>query len=76
MSKFMTQEEFLQTHGDVCPNKHCPGRDEPSISGGFVAIDGGYARQAMSCAWCGARWAVWYELEGYSIDYIGDNDEA
>jgi len=78
MSKFMTQGEFLETHGDVCPNKDCPGRnkDELGVEGDFVEIDGGYAKQEMSCAWCGATWTAWYELEGYTLEYEGDKDEA
>ncbi|MFH1487173.1 MAG: hypothetical protein ABIH46_13960 [Chloroflexota bacterium] len=76
MRRFMTQEEFLQTQGDACPNLDCPGGDEPSVDGGFVEIDGGYAAQEMSCAWCGAQWTIRFELSGYTLDYEGDKNEA
>lgn len=76
MKHFMTREEFLETCGDRCPNKDCPGRDGPSIYFGSFSADGGYVTQECVCHDCFARWTIVWDLKSYILDHEGDKDEA
>jgi hypothetical protein len=63
-SQYQLASDYILHGFSQCPNKACGGVD---IEGGFVDIEGNYAKQDVSCADCGTVWEDTYTLTSYSV---------
>lgn len=57
------KQKYMEAGGLVCPVCGCA-----NISGGFVEIQGGQARQNVSCTECAAHWRDVYTLAFVETD--------
>lgn len=62
MSEPMTQAEYLDCNGSVCP---CCKSD--SINGGAMSFYGEVMTQEVECSACNAEWEDEYKLTGYRL---------
>lgn len=62
MNKTMTQEEYKEKLGNVCPQ--CQSHD---IEGEGVDVDGNQAHQEVSCSNCFAVWVDTYTLSYFNL---------
>ena len=69
--KPMTNKEFLQHKGEVCPNcRSC------NVDADTVDHDGSIGYGNCNCMDCGATWVDNWKLSGYSdLDLNPDNEE-
>ena len=61
MSQSMTDREYRQHGGEICPN--C---QHEVVEGESVEVDGNVATQERRCSACGATWVGVYHLVGYA----------
>lgn len=66
-SRVMTQNQYLQEGGALCP---CCKSDQ--VSGESFTVDQGVASQAVVCQVCGSDWQDLYTLAGYTNATVAD----